>query len=186
MLNRVVVDSEKDAAIAHAKLITPEYDVLADPVGSLWFRLKVYLYEAEDLEVKKLPGGRVLVMLSHDKNRAPHTFFVLCGRYAYNSDSEWVNGCHKIIGTVQMQRGPIREVGENGLQIDDLLEICQAQLNQFSAAFPDDQHTFGVRGCVAEAKEILAARRHEREQAGIEGTSKQGVGSEEDESADGS
>lgn len=70
------------------------------------------------------------------------------------------------------QRGPIKEVGVNGAQIDDLVRVCLATLRSLNAQFRCVENEEAV-GFLNDALAALHKRTLRRKQAGIEGTNEE-------------
>lgn len=69
-----------------------------------------------------------------------------------------------------LQKGPIKEVGVNGCQIDTLVEVAQLLIEKHNEKFPDPHNT-KASNALHEALFHLEERRKERESRGVEGTS---------------
>lgn len=72
---------------------------------------------------------------------------------------------------IPWQRGPVREVGINGIQADNVLEQVQRYLEAVNVPPYVNHHTDDAIECIANAINELRARTHERQVAGTEGTS---------------
>lgn len=70
------------------------------------------------------------------------------------------------------QKGPIKEVGVNGAQVDDILRVASAVIGSLDRAFPCDENKKAVRHIDLALKD-LAARTKRRTKAGTEGTSEE-------------
>lgn len=68
-----------------------------------------------------------------------------------------------------MQDGPIKEVGENGIQIDGVIEWARETIEGFNARFPCRENSLALTK-LDEALMWLAARKANREKRGVEGT----------------
>jgi hypothetical protein len=82
-------------------------------------------------------------------------------------DPETVNGS---LGSVKFQTGPLKEVGTNGVFVEDLLAIAEHRLlcyQQTEYACPEN--TTAIRG-LRSAQHALKARTEHRTAAGTEGT----------------
>lgn len=83
---------------------------------------------------------------------------------------------HMVVGqaghvqTVKFQKGPIKEVGLNGVQDAQLLSILIDRLRGFNAAFPSRENAIALTH-LQEAENWMIRRTLEREQRGVEGTS---------------
>jgi hypothetical protein len=71
----------------------------------------------------------------------------------------------------RIQNGPIKEVGENGCQIDCLIMSAREIISQFNATHPHGENTSAIEHLDA-ALDALERRRFEREARQVEGTSK--------------
>lgn len=69
-----------------------------------------------------------------------------------------------------VQEGPIREVGLNGCQIDDIIHTAKAIIEALNSAFPCEENTAACEK-LGEALDCLEARKRNRESRGVEGTS---------------
>lgn len=95
---------------------------------------------------------------------------------AYNNYHQFVvesgNDAHTNLGVINFQKGPIREVGVNGITEMDLLNILAFRYEMFQkSAFASDYNAKTLKGI----KLALAAQRlrnYDRERRGVEGTSK--------------
>ena len=70
--------------------------------------------------------------------------------------------------TFKIQKGPIKEVGVNGCQVDDMISTALLMVKGLNKKFPSD---YNAR-CVAslyEAQTWLAQRKLDREARGVEG-----------------
>lgn len=68
-----------------------------------------------------------------------------------------------------LQKGPIKEVGVNGCQIDTLIEVAQLLIEKHNEKFPDPHNT-KASNALHEALFHLEERRKAREARGVEGT----------------
>jgi hypothetical protein len=66
------------------------------------------------------------------------------------------------------QRGPIKEVGVNGCQIDDLITFALGTIKTFNKKFPCRENSLAITK-LEEALHWLDARRRDREARGVEG-----------------
>lgn len=66
------------------------------------------------------------------------------------------------------QRGPIKEVGVNGCQIDDMIKFARLALEVFNKKFPCRENSLAITK-LQEAELWLLARRLDREARGVEG-----------------
>lgn len=67
------------------------------------------------------------------------------------------------------QRGPIKEVGVNGCQIDAMVEFARKTIEVFNAKFPCRENSLAITK-LQEAEMWLRERTREREARGVEGT----------------
>ena len=74
--------------------------------------------------------------------------------------------------TFNLQAGPIKEVGEHGLQVDDILRFACHMLSRLNKHPYNNIHNSRAIAKIGEALNELAERTAEREAAGTEGTSK--------------
>jgi hypothetical protein len=73
--------------------------------------------------------------------------------------------------TFHIQEGPIKEVGVNGCQIDDVIAWAKAKIEGFNKAFPCRENSM-VATKLDEALLWLIKRRLDREARGVEGQNK--------------
>lgn len=90
----------------------------------------------------------------------PNGLFVL--HYAPNTTR--VNGA-----SFRLQNGPIREVGVNGCQIDEVIRFAQDRLREFNKLAPSRQTQEAITH-LGQALLSLAIRTADRESRGVEGT----------------
>jgi hypothetical protein len=69
---------------------------------------------------------------------------------------------------IKFQEGPIKEVGVNGAQVDDVLTTCLEKLQGFNAKFACTENTYAIQH-LQETLFWLRARRENREKRGVEG-----------------
>lgn len=69
---------------------------------------------------------------------------------------------------ITLQDGPIREVGTNGCQIDDVVKWSIDVLEQLNAKFPCLENKYAIED-LKTAAAWLEARRVDRERRGVEG-----------------
>lgn len=69
------------------------------------------------------------------------------------------------------QKGPVKEVGVNGCQIDDILVFVLGTLRVFNAKFPCEENVKAMRS-LEECLFFLKSRKRDREERGVEGYSK--------------
>lgn len=74
--------------------------------------------------------------------------------------------------SIQLQDGPIREVGENGAQVDTFIHVAKELLIAFNqmAQHPENEKAID---CLSGAIEALDRRTKERISRNVEGTSKE-------------
>lgn len=74
-------------------------------------------------------------------------------------------------GTVFFQDGPVREHGLNGIQTEDLIELAleRMKIHQQQAPCPENALTIDA---LQTAIDLQEGRRRERQQRGVEGTSR--------------
>ena len=73
--------------------------------------------------------------------------------------------------TIKLQDGPIKEVGVNGDQIEDLVEYCWRTLKSFNTAPHACRENSIALTKLEEAHMWLLRRKRDRELRGVEGTS---------------
>ena len=66
------------------------------------------------------------------------------------------------------QRGPIKDVGVNGCQVDDLITFALGTIKTFNKKFPCRENSLAITK-LEEALHWLDARRQDREARGVEG-----------------
>jgi hypothetical protein len=72
---------------------------------------------------------------------------------------------------IKFQKGPVGEVGVNGIFVEDLLDIVVARLNFYQlGAFPDPRNDLAIRELAA-ARGWLGDRTRDRVKRGVDGTS---------------
>lgn len=88
------------------------------------------------------------------------------------AESGWPQ-VHGQISTVslQIQSGPIKEFGENGCQIDDVIEWAKEKIKGSNKAFPCRENSV-IISRLDEALLWSMKRKLDREKRGIEGTNK--------------
>ena len=91
-----------------------------------------------------------------EKDIRPHNFIYV--RHDVNSIS------------FTIQNGPIKEVGKNGCQIDDMMYVCLEMLSKLNAKFPCVENERAISS-LADSIKHLAERKANREARGVEGTS---------------
>lgn len=70
----------------------------------------------------------------------------------------------------KLQKGPIKESGVNGCQIDDILLTVSRIIQGFNEIKPCIENEQLIE-CLTKAEECLSKRRKDREARGVEGTS---------------
>ena len=70
-----------------------------------------------------------------------------------------------------IQKGPIKEHGVNGCQVDALIDAAKQILQHFNKTYPCRENSLAITK-LEEAMLWLNARKRNREQRGVEGTSK--------------
>jgi hypothetical protein len=70
------------------------------------------------------------------------------------------------------QRGPIKEVGVNGCQIDDIVEFARRTIEVFNKKFPCRENSLAITK-LQEAEMWLRERKRDREDRGVEGTNQE-------------
>jgi len=68
-----------------------------------------------------------------------------------------------------IQSGPINSHGENGCQVDTILETCKAILKGLDKKLPCDDNKDAI-AAITQAVLHLKMRRHDRELRGVEGS----------------
>jgi hypothetical protein len=68
------------------------------------------------------------------------------------------------------QRGPIKEVGVNGCQIDDMIKFARITIQEFNKVAPCRENSLAITK-LQEAEMWLAERTRERQERSVEGTS---------------
>ena|SRR3990167_10099640 len=81
-----------------------------------------------------------------------------------------VNDEHNAI-TFKIQNGPIKEVGTNGCQVDDIISTALLMVKGLNKRFPSD-HNAKAMSCLYEAYTWMQQRKLDREVRGVEGLSK--------------
>ncbi len=72
----------------------------------------------------------------------------------------------------KLQEGPIKEVGENGCQVDELIGAALIILRSFNKTFPCRENSIAITK-LEEALHRLADRTRDREKRGVEGTNQE-------------
>ena len=78
-------------------------------------------------------------------------------------------GTHRV--TFQIQNGPIKEVGVNGCQIDDVINWAKETIEGFNKAYPCRENSIVITK-LDEALLWLAKRKADREKRNVEGLNK--------------
>lgn len=73
--------------------------------------------------------------------------------------------------TFQIQEGPIKEVGVNGCQIDDVIEFAKNTIEGFNKSYPCRENSVVITK-LDEALLWLMKRKMDREKRGVEGVNK--------------
>lgn len=81
-----------------------------------------------------------------------------------------VNGCPSKV-EFNIQTGPIKEVGVNGVQIDEVVRWAKEKIEGFNSAFPSRENSI-VLTKLDEALLWLLKRKLDREARGVEGQNK--------------
>lgn len=71
--------------------------------------------------------------------------------------------------TFKIQSGPIKEHGQNGCQVDALIEVAHDLLKDFNKSLPSRETSLAITK-LEEALHWLDARTKDREKRGVEGT----------------
>jgi hypothetical protein len=79
-----------------------------------------------------------------------------------------VNGCPAGV-TFQIQSGPIKENGVNGVQIDEVIRWAKEKIEGFNKAFPCRENALAITK-LDEALLWLLKRKLDREARAVEGT----------------
>lgn len=70
---------------------------------------------------------------------------------------------------IKFQSGPVKQFGENGCQIEDLLKICRTRLMGLNLRM-DSHYNREALNNISKALEALDRRTADREARGVEGT----------------
>jgi hypothetical protein len=73
--------------------------------------------------------------------------------------------------TFKIQNGPIKEVGENGCQVDELIYIARVLISHFNSKFPCRENSVAITK-LDEALLWLKRRKEDREKRNVEGYNK--------------
>ena len=71
----------------------------------------------------------------------------------------------------KLQDGPIKEVGENGCQIDDIIKLSRLIIESFNKDYPCRENSLAITK-LQEAELWLLQRKLDRENRGVEGLNK--------------
>lgn len=71
--------------------------------------------------------------------------------------------------TFKLQNGPIKAVGKNGCQVDDIITVARDIIRGLNRNFPCRENAFAALN-LEEALLWLEARKYDRENRGVEGT----------------
>jgi len=82
-----------------------------------------------------------------------------------------INHCENSV-TFFLQKGPVKEVGVNGCQVDTMIEFAWKIINNFNEAYPCKENNDALRH-LHEALVALDNRKNRRISQGIEGTSEE-------------
>lgn len=69
----------------------------------------------------------------------------------------------------QIQSGPIKEVGQNGCQIDRVIEFAKRFIEYHNDKFPCTENEYVIQ-CLQQSLDGLSQRKLNREARGVEGT----------------
>lgn len=75
------------------------------------------------------------------------------------------------LGLILFQNGPVGEVGVNGIQIDDLIQVCIERLEAFQAGPYANVRNRQTLVALTDALHYQTLRTLERQMRGVEGTS---------------
>jgi hypothetical protein len=70
-----------------------------------------------------------------------------------------------------IQNGPIKEVGKNGCQIDDVITFCLHFIEELHEKFPCNENRIAI-DLLLNTIRVLALRKKDREKRGVEGEKK--------------
>jgi hypothetical protein len=82
-----------------------------------------------------------------------------------------IESSHKVFATVKFQNGPVKEVGVNGIFMEDLLNICCHRLECFQSGDFACQYNADALKAIEDALACLNARTKDRQAHGVEGRS---------------
>jgi hypothetical protein len=128
-------------------------------------------------------AAKAVTKLEHPMATSPNTVMFHEKDYRYNAPHHFVvrqrkpdnpdSARGKVLTRVDFQEGPIKEVGVNGLQNEDLLAMVIRRLEGFQASpFACNENAMALQK-VEEAMMWLKRRTAGREQRGVEGTNRQ-------------
>jgi hypothetical protein len=72
---------------------------------------------------------------------------------------------------IKFQEGPIKEVGVNGAQVDDVLTVCLGKIKEFNINFSCAENAYAIQH-LQETLFWLRERRENRVKRGVEGFSR--------------
>jgi hypothetical protein len=111
---------------------------------------------------------------SHEASLSGHSITadeISDGGASHQYSVSWLNqGGHAEGNGILFQQGPVKEVGHNGVQSEDLLEIVADRLSCFQAGAFACAENAEALGHVRQAVEILNGRTRARQKRGVEGT----------------
>lgn len=82
--------------------------------------------------------------------------------------TEFVNNVNLSRIEIQLQSAPVSEVGIDGLQIDDVIEVIKNIIQSFNATFPCKENAMVITK-LDEAQSWLHKRKLDREKRNVEG-----------------
>jgi hypothetical protein len=71
--------------------------------------------------------------------------------------------------TAKLQKGPIKEVGYNGVPIEDVISFCKKKIEEWNERFPCHENILAIGG-LNKALRWLEHRTKDRTERGVEGT----------------
>jgi len=106
------------------------------------------------------------------KTMDPVKFDPDCRSYPFEN-GEIIPGVKVTSASVEFrgQRGPIKEVGVNGCQIDDMIKFARMTIEVFNKKIPCRENSIAITK-LQEAELWLLQRKLDREELGVEGKSK--------------
>ncbi len=72
---------------------------------------------------------------------------------------------------ITFQEGPVKEAGVNGCQVEDVIAVCVARLQELNVAPHGNRETSEAITHLQEVENWLNRRTRDREARGVEGTS---------------